>query len=224
MLVRDHFLKMVHICIRGKVWFSLFALPSISNFPGHLMGKKSIERLPDPPEMSSGHLTPPDVAGATEPDRYQGLLEALVLQQNHGNVVSRAADWLRGQRSGWREEERDKYLREVSLWLQHPLGSPVKIEGLIFFYSKPVFLLCRCPTSCSGLWRCKTVTPPESRMDLLRSARATVTRPHCVFFTSAKGIHWSTQWSEFFFFFKIIISKRLFAYDSPSGFQTIVCN
>lgn len=98
------------------------------------MGKKSIERLPDPPETSSGHLMPPDVAGATEPDRYQGLLEALVLQQNHGNTVSRAADWLRGQRSGWREEERDKYLREVSLWLQHLLSSLVKIEGWIYIF------------------------------------------------------------------------------------------
>lgn len=97
------------------------------------MGKKSIERLPDPPETSSGHPTPPDVAGATEPDEYQGLLEALVMLQNHGNTVSRAADWLRGQRSSWREEERDKYLREVSLWLQHSLGSLVEIEGWIFF-------------------------------------------------------------------------------------------
>lgn len=114
------------------------------------MGKKSIERLPDPPETSSGHLTPPDVAGATEPDRYQGLLEALVMLQNHGNAVSRAADWLRGQRSGWREEERDKYLREVSLWLQHPLGSLLEIEGWIIFFQH-VFLLCRCPTACSGL-------------------------------------------------------------------------
>lgn len=227
MLVRDHFWKMVRICIWDKVWFPFFAveLPSVSNFPGHLMGKKSIERLPDPLETSSDHFTPPDVAGATEPDRYQGLLEALVLQQNHGNMVRRAADWLRGQRSGWREEERDKYLREVSLWLQHPLtGSLVKIEGWIFYF----FSTCVSALQMSHLllWALKVqdrdstwVQDGPSQICWSYSHTSSLCFLYiCQRNTLMHPLIWV------FLFKKILISKLLLANDSPSGFQTVACN
>lgn len=92
------------------IWISLSL-----TFPGHLMGKKSIERLYEKMEVSSDQLTPSDLSVATELDRYQGLLKELMLQKNLQNVMARSADWLHGKRASWREEERDKYLREVSL-------------------------------------------------------------------------------------------------------------
>lgn len=79
------------------------------------MGKKSIERLSEKMEVSSDQLIPPDLSVATELDRHQGLLDALMLQKNHQNVMVRSADWLQGKHTSWREEDRDKYLREVSL-------------------------------------------------------------------------------------------------------------
>lgn len=94
------------------------------------MGKKSIERLSEKLEVSSDHLSPSDPSLAVELHQYQGLLKALMLQENHPSVVARAADWLHGQRAGWREEERDKYLREVSLLVRH-LVLTVK-NGLCF--------------------------------------------------------------------------------------------
>lgn len=68
------------------------------------MGKKSIERL-----------TPSDLSVATELDRYQGLLKVLMLQKNPQNVMARSVDWRHRKRTSWREEEKDKYLREVSV-------------------------------------------------------------------------------------------------------------
>lgn len=83
------------------------------------MGKKSIKRLSEKLEVSSDDLTPSDLSVAAELDQYQGLLKALMLQKNHQDVMTGPADWLHWQRTGWREEERDKYLGEVSLFMQH---------------------------------------------------------------------------------------------------------
>lgn len=92
------------------------------------MGKKSIERLSEKLEVSSDDLTPSDLSVAAELDQYQGLLKAMMLQKNHQDVMAGPADWLHWQRTSWREEERDKYLREVSLFMQLLLVSAVKIR------------------------------------------------------------------------------------------------
>ncbi|XP_045923585.1 gastrin-releasing peptide [Micropterus dolomieu] len=84
---------------------------------GHLMGKKSIESLPELQETNSDYLTPPETAGPTEPDLYERLMEALMQQKNQKQMMPQTADGLFRLRSGWREEDRDKYLREVSLWI-----------------------------------------------------------------------------------------------------------
>ncbi|KAJ4926046.1 hypothetical protein JOQ06_008230 [Pogonophryne albipinna] len=67
---------------------------------GHLMGKKSIEPLQES-EGERVYLSP---AGVTE-----RLLEALMQQKEQ-----KPADRLLLLHSGWRQEERDKYLREMS--------------------------------------------------------------------------------------------------------------
>lgn len=85
--------------------------PFMSNFPGHLMGKKSTESL----ETNSDYLTPSETVRVTELDRYQGLLEALMQQKNQQQMMPKTADRLLRLRNDWRGEERDKYLREVSL-------------------------------------------------------------------------------------------------------------
>lgn len=51
----------------------------ISDIPGHLMGKKS---LPVVQETKSDYITSSETARVTERDRYQGLLEALMLPKN----------------------------------------------------------------------------------------------------------------------------------------------
>lgn len=81
------------------------------------MGKKSIERLSEKMEVISDQLTPSDPSVAIDLDQYQVLLKALMLQKNHQNVMARSADWLQGKHTSSREEERDKYLREVSEWM-----------------------------------------------------------------------------------------------------------
>ncbi|XP_071321610.1 gastrin-releasing peptide isoform X2 [Trachinotus anak] len=83
---------------------------------GHLMGKKSIESLEEVQETNpdSDYLTPPEAAGVTELDRYERLMEALVQQKNLKQTKPQTADRLLRLRSGWREEDRDKYLREMS--------------------------------------------------------------------------------------------------------------
>ncbi|XP_067430639.1 gastrin-releasing peptide [Thunnus thynnus] len=83
---------------------------------GHLMGKKSIE---SPKELQdtnqdSDYLTPSETAGVIELDRYEGLMEALLQQKNQKQTMPQTADRLLWLRSGWREEDRDKYLREMS--------------------------------------------------------------------------------------------------------------
>lgn len=51
----------------------------ISNIPGHLMGKKS---LPVVQELKSDFITSSETAKVTQVDRYQGLLETLMLPVN----------------------------------------------------------------------------------------------------------------------------------------------
>lgn len=93
----------------------------MSIFPGHLMGKKSIESLPELQETNGDYLTPSETARLTELDRYQALLEALMQQKNQQQMMPKTAKGvLLRLRSGRREEERE-YLREVSLWIVPPL-------------------------------------------------------------------------------------------------------
>ena len=83
----------------------------MSNSPGHLMGKKSIESLPELQQTNrdSDHLPPSETAGVTE-----RLMEARMQHKNQKQTMQQTADRLLQLHSGWREEERDKYLREVS--------------------------------------------------------------------------------------------------------------
>lgn len=87
---------------------------SLFNSSGHLMGKKSIETLPELQQANpdSDYLTPPE----TEPGRYERLMEALVQQNNLKQMKAQIAGRLLHVGSGWRQEDRDKYLREVSPW------------------------------------------------------------------------------------------------------------
>uniref|UniRef100_A0A8D2ZZT9 Gastrin-releasing peptide n=1 Tax=Scophthalmus maximus TaxID=52904 RepID=A0A8D2ZZT9_SCOMX len=86
---------------------------------GHLMGKKSVESLPEQREANpdGDYLATSEGAGVTELDRYQPLMEALLQQKNQNQMKPKAADGLLRLLSSWREEDRDKYLREVSLWI-----------------------------------------------------------------------------------------------------------
>lgn len=93
------------------------------------MGKKSIERLSEKLEVSSDDLTPSDLSVAAGLDQYQGLLKALVLQRDHQDVMAGPADWLHWQRTGWREEERD---REVSLFVRPLLVAAVNVRASCF--------------------------------------------------------------------------------------------
>lgn len=88
----------------------------MSNPPGHLMGKKSIESVPELQDTTqdSDYLTPSETAVVTELDRYERLMEALLQQKNQKQMMPQTADRLLWLRSGWREEDRDKYLREVT--------------------------------------------------------------------------------------------------------------
>ncbi|XP_040013816.1 gastrin-releasing peptide [Xiphias gladius] len=89
---------------------------------GHLMGKKSIESLP---ERQETNLKPSEAAGVTQLDRDQRLMEAPVQQKNQKQMKPHSADTLLRLRSGRKEEDRDEYLREMSdvlllaLKLQH---------------------------------------------------------------------------------------------------------
>lgn len=79
------------------------------------MGKKSIE---DPPELQdsnqdSDYLTPSETVGVTQLDRYERLMEALLQLKNQKQMMPQTADRLLWLHSGWREEDKDKYLREV---------------------------------------------------------------------------------------------------------------
>lgn len=71
----------------------------ISNIPGHLMGKKS---LPGVQETKRDYIT----SKVLELDRYQGLLEALMLPKNpQRQKMPKPAENLLA--------DEDKYLREV---------------------------------------------------------------------------------------------------------------
>uniref|UniRef100_A0A8C2Z333 Gastrin-releasing peptide n=1 Tax=Cyclopterus lumpus TaxID=8103 RepID=A0A8C2Z333_CYCLU len=92
---------------------------------GHLMGKKSIESPPEPQEThpDRDYLRPPETAGVT-----QRLMEALLQQKTQKQRMPQAAGRRRLRlQSGWREEDRDKYLREVSLWI---ISSSVMLQML----------------------------------------------------------------------------------------------
>ncbi|TWW66609.1 gastrin-releasing peptide [Takifugu rubripes] len=71
---------------------------------GHLMGKKS---LPVVQETNSDYITSSETARVTEMDRYQGLLEALMLPKNpQRDKKPKTAENLLAEEA--------KYLREVS--------------------------------------------------------------------------------------------------------------
>ncbi|XP_078142246.1 gastrin-releasing peptide [Centroberyx gerrardi] len=88
---------------------------------GHLMGKKSIESLPGLHDSNhdSDYPTPLErgdkVLGQYErpPKLVQDFFRALVHHKSQ-RQISYTANRLRLLRSGWREEDRDKYLREMS--------------------------------------------------------------------------------------------------------------
>lgn len=70
---------------------------------GHLMGKKS---LPVVQETDSDYITSSETARVTDMDRYQGLLEALILPKNpQRHKMPKPADNLLS--------EEDQHLREV---------------------------------------------------------------------------------------------------------------
>ncbi|KAF3701942.1 Gastrin-releasing peptide [Channa argus] len=79
---------------------------------GHLMGKKSSESLPDVQESDpdSDYLTPPKTAGVSELDQYQQLMQ----KRNQKQMKPQSANRLPRMGRSWREENRDKYLREMS--------------------------------------------------------------------------------------------------------------
>ncbi|XP_070707218.1 gastrin-releasing peptide [Pempheris klunzingeri] len=81
---------------------------------GHLMGKKSIESLPGLQETNSDHLTPSETTGATELDRHGHLMAAMLQKKNQKQMMPQTADELLRPRSGWREEDRNKYLRKMT--------------------------------------------------------------------------------------------------------------
>lgn len=81
------------------------------------MGKKSIESLPDPQEtnLDNEYLTPAETAGVTELDLYERLMQ----QKSRKQMNPQTANRLFRLGSNWREENRNKYLREVSEWILH---------------------------------------------------------------------------------------------------------
>ncbi|KAM9841908.1 gastrin-releasing peptide [Aulostomus maculatus] len=72
---------------------------------GHLMGKKSIQ------SQDSDFLTSQEAAAVSELQPYRRLMEALMQRGNQKLTTPTAAETLA---NGWREEDRDKYLREMS--------------------------------------------------------------------------------------------------------------
>ncbi len=79
------------------------------------MGKKSIESVSEPQEANSDYLQLSETAETTKLERYEGLMEALLQQNNHKQRMPQTVSRLLRLRGGWREEDRDKYLREVGL-------------------------------------------------------------------------------------------------------------
>lgn len=98
-----------------------FMYPVASNSSGHLMGKKSIESPPEVQDSNqdSDYLTSSETVKFTQLNQFQRLMEALLQLKNQKHTMPQTADrllWLH-----WREEDKDKYLREVmiSLILTH---------------------------------------------------------------------------------------------------------
>ncbi|XP_026153437.1 gastrin-releasing peptide [Mastacembelus armatus] len=83
---------------------------------GHLMGKKSTESLPHLQETNpdSDYLTPSGSTPVTQLDRYEHLMQVLMQQKKQKQMKPKSTDRLLHLRSSWREEDRDKYLREMS--------------------------------------------------------------------------------------------------------------
>lgn len=83
------------------------------------MGKKSIETLPalHDTNQDSDDLTASET-GVTE-SRYGGLMDALMQHKSQRPMEMKPNDLFR---RGWREEDRDKYHREVS-YLSRMSGS-----------------------------------------------------------------------------------------------------
>lgn len=106
----DHMQINIHVGAINVFCFSIIT--------GHLMGKKSIESLPEPQEtiLDNDYLTPPETAGVTELDLYERLMQQKTQKQMNPQTTNR----LLRLGSNWREENRDKYLREVSEWILHP--------------------------------------------------------------------------------------------------------
>uniref|UniRef100_A0A3Q1IPG5 Uncharacterized protein n=1 Tax=Anabas testudineus TaxID=64144 RepID=A0A3Q1IPG5_ANATE len=77
-----------------------------------MMGKKSIESLPEPQEtnLERDYLKPPEAAGVTELDLYERLMQ----HKKQTQMNPQTANGLLGLGNSWREENRDKYLREVT--------------------------------------------------------------------------------------------------------------
>ncbi|XP_030006071.1 gastrin-releasing peptide-like [Sphaeramia orbicularis] len=78
---------------------------------GHLMGKKSINSLQDTPQDTVQPRVSETAAGpgTADLDPYQRLIQALLQQKPpRREMTAQRAN------SRWREEERDKYLREMS--------------------------------------------------------------------------------------------------------------
>lgn len=92
------------------------------------MGKKS---LPVLQETNSDFLVSSE--NFADLDQYQGLLQALMRQKNVQKMRSESAERLLGLRSDWGEEDRDKYLREVSVWL---VSSPLTFSTSYSFENK----------------------------------------------------------------------------------------
>lgn len=83
-------------------------LPFISNFPGHLMGKKSIE---EEQEVNPDR----DYLTALKPARLtQHLMQALMQPENPNQMMPQTADRLLQRH--WREEDKEKSLAEVCVW------------------------------------------------------------------------------------------------------------
>uniref|UniRef100_A0A665WV56 Uncharacterized protein n=1 Tax=Echeneis naucrates TaxID=173247 RepID=A0A665WV56_ECHNA len=87
---------------------------------GHLMGKKSIEVQPElKTDPDSDHLQSPGTAEVTLLGQDVRLMATLAQQNNLKQMKPQTADGLRLW-SSWREEDGDKYPREVRLWTLPP--------------------------------------------------------------------------------------------------------
>ena len=87
--------------------------PVMFYFSGHLMGKKSIKSLPAQQEKNfdRDYLTPSEQVRISKLDRHGRPMAALQPENRKQTAPQR----LPRLHSNWREEDREVYLREVSL-------------------------------------------------------------------------------------------------------------